>query len=413
VLRHSTGPRTDWPAAKRRVIVCCGQMVIAGGLERMTMEVARTLTGHGVAVHCIVNSWENFRITPLAEQVGASWSTGPYWYAMTRRNLTPLKIGRMVWESLRVSGDLLRVARRVKPTHILLPDYQTILRNVPALVLLRALGVRSIARLGNAPDQGRFYRVLWRHVLAPAVDLFVCNSRFGARELMAHDLPPAQVVVVANGPSRRRQPWKGAQGERIPGRVVFVGQLIPDKGLDLLLDAVAMLRTRGLDVTLDVVGDTDGWEAPGNRGYRAAQLARAAQPDLAGAVSFLGWREDVPALMARASLHCCPSRPEQREAFGNVVLEAKLSALPSVVGPSGQLPEFVEHGVDGWACRVATAEAIAEGLAFFLEQPRGLESAGRAALASTAEYTRERFDHAWLEVFDAAERQPEHERIAV
>ena len=100
---------------------------------------------------------------------------------------------------------------------------------------------------------------------------------------------------------------------------------------------------------------------------RCASARRAR--DLDGAVSFLGCSEDVPALLSRASLHCCPSRPEQREAFGLVVLEAKLSGLPSVVTPSGNLPELIEHGRDGWVCPRADAEALAEGLACFLTPP--------------------------------------------
>ena len=52
-------------------------MVIAGGLERMTFEVLRVLRDRHAGAR-IVNDWENFRITPLAEASGASWSVGPY-----------------------------------------------------------------------------------------------------------------------------------------------------------------------------------------------------------------------------------------------------------------------------------------------------------------------------------------------
>ena len=126
---------------------------------------------------------------------------------------------------------------------------------------------------------------------------------------------------------------------------------------------------------------------------RSGSAPRSA--DLEGAVSFLGWSEEVPQLMSRASLHCCPSRPEQREAFGNVVLEAKVSGLPSVVTPSGNLPELVTHRVDGWVCAEATAEAIAEGLQYFLRCPHELARAGSAALQSTERYSAERFTAAW------------------
>jgi L-malate glycosyltransferase len=103
--------------------------------------------------------------------------------------------------------------------------------------------------------------------------------------------------------------------------------------------------------------------------------------------------------MSRASVHCCPSRPEQREAFGNVVLEAKASGLPSVVTSSGDLPELVAHGVDGWVCESTTAEAIADGLRYFLCGPDALAQAGRAARTSAERYGEGRFSAAWDAVF--------------
>jgi glycosyltransferase involved in cell wall biosynthesis len=398
VITSSVGPEPNWRAAPRRIIACCGQMVIAGGLERMTFEVLRASRGEGAEAHAIVNGWESFRITPLAQDCGVSWSVGPYYYSLTRRRLTPLVVAQMALEVWRVSADLLRRSWRIRPTHILLPDFLVVLRNAPALAWLRARGVRTIMRLGNAPSPGRFYRLLWRHAVNPFVDRFVANSDYTRRELLAHGISPEKVTVIPNMPGRRRSRWN-PRAERISGRVIFVGQIIPEKGLALLLDAIAMLRADGIDATLDVVGDMDGWEAPAARGYRATLRERARRADLDGAVSFLGWSEDVPELMSRASLHCCPSRPEQREAFGNVVLEAKVSGLPSVVTPSGDLPELVAHRVDGWVCTETTAEAVAEGLRFFLRCPDALASAGRAALASAEHFSAERFAVAWNTVF--------------
>src|SRR6185503_10388122 len=389
VIRHSPGPEPDWGASPQRIVATCGQMVIAGGLERMTFEVLRVLRDQGMAAHGIVNGWENFRITPLAEECGASWSVGPYWYPLKRRRLTPAAILRMLVEIVRVSGDLLKVARRVRPTHVLVPDFAAVVRNFPALACLRLRGVRVISRLGTAPPQGRFYGHLWRRVIDPVVDRFVANSDFTRRELLAHGIASDKIETIENMAPRRNPPPPTDIG-KIPGRVVFVGQIIPDKGLDLLVEAIALLRRRGVDATLDVVGDITGWEASEYRGHRAAVRDRVQQPDLAGAVHLLGYREDVPALLARASVHCCPSRPEHREGFGLVVLEAKLSGLPSVVTPSGNLPEMIDHRRDGWACSRADPAALAEGLEFFLTRPETVASAGRAALASAERYNEAR-----------------------
>jgi hypothetical protein len=175
-----------------------------------------------------------------------------------------------------------------------------------------------------------------------------------------------------------------------------------------LLEAIARLRGRGLDATLDVVGAMDGWEAPEYQGHHASLRERAARPDLAGAVNFLGFSENVPALLSRASVHCCPSSPDLREAFGLAVLEAKIAGVPSVVTPSGNLPDLIEHTRDGWLCPRADAEAIAEGIEFFLTRPEVLSSAGLAALVSAERYNESRFASAWARVFAAGHNESSH-----
>src|SRR6185369_12902792 len=155
-----------------RVIACCGGMVIVSGLERMTFEVLRVIRQHGGTVHCIVNGWENHRIVELAESIGASWSTGFYWYPLAKPK-SPAETPRMLWDIARTSMGLGRVAARVRPTHVLAPDHLTVLRNAPALAMLRLLGVKNVFRIAMAPERGRLQRLVWRYALRPLVTTFV------------------------------------------------------------------------------------------------------------------------------------------------------------------------------------------------------------------------------------------------
>lgn len=385
------------PSPPPRVIACCGGMVVVTGLERMTFEVLQVVRRRGGSVHCIVNGWENHRIVALAERIGATWSEGYYGQTFSRRTRSPLRISAMAWDVVRTSGGLLRDAVRFKPSHVLIPDYLSAIRNAPVLLLLRVFGVGIVLRLGNAPDTGRFFQVLWRHVIDRLVDTFVCNSVFTKRELLAHGVPDRKVLQIYN-----IAPVRGhfeSSLHRDPRRIVYVGQVIPEKGLAELLDAVGLLVNGGHEVRLDVIGAVDGWVSPSYGDFRERLMVRATSPDLAGRVRFLGWREDVPAILASAAVHCCPSQPRQREAFGVVNLEAKLAGMPSVVTPVGALPELVVHGVDGWICRDATAEALAEGLAYFLDDPVRAVTAGEQARRSLSRFGRDRFEHAWSEVF--------------
>jgi glycosyltransferase involved in cell wall biosynthesis len=385
--------------ARARVIACCGSMVIAAGLERMTFEVLRTVREHGGRVHCIVNSWENHRIVPFAEEIGATWSTGYYWHRFTRRPNHPLQVLRMGWDIVRTSAGLLRDAIVIRPTHVLVPEYLAAVRNLAALMLLRACGVTIVLRLGNAPDQEPFYRRLWRWIVNPVVDRFVCNSAFTERELLALGIPPAKVGRIYNTAPHRAASLEEMPGRRDETRVVFIGQIIPEKGLDVLLDAVGLLVARNVRVSLDVVGAIGGWISPSYEGFHERVLARASAQDLAGRVRFLGWREDIEQILRGAAVHCMPTQPKQREAFGIVTLEAKLAGIPSVVTPIGAQPELVSHRVDGWIASGADAEAVAEGLEYFLRSPQLAERAGEAARLSAARFTREQFAAQWREVF--------------
>jgi glycosyltransferase involved in cell wall biosynthesis len=381
------------------VIGCCGNMVIAGGLERQTFEVMAALREAGAACHVIVNTWESGAIVALAERIGASWSTGYYWQPLSRRWWNPARMARMLWDAARTSAGLVRDARAFGATAILIPEYHAALRNWPALLWLRAGGARVIMRLGNAPGHDRLHGRVWRWLLRPLVDTFGCNSRFIAGALLAHGVAEPHVAVVYNA-AARRWPAERARPTFDPRRVIYVGQVIPSKGVLELLDAMSALQARGVDAHLEVLGAIDGWEAPAYAGYRDRVRARARQPDLAGRVTFLGHREDVLDRLAQAAVHCCPSRPEQREGLAGVVLEAKEAGVPSVVTPTGSLPELIEHGVDGWVASTPAADALADGLERYLRDPVERNRASAAARQSTARFSRDAFTRGWLTVFD-------------
>jgi len=381
-----------------RVIATMGNMVSVFGLERMSFEVLRTLRENGAAVHCVVNSWQSSRVVDLADDLGAGWSTGYYWYELRRRASLAARL-QAVWDIFRTSLDLLGDAWRFRPTHVFAPEFNAVVRSAPALWILRRFGVRVVLRLGNAPESGTFYERLWRYVVDPCIDQYAPNSRFIEQELLAHGISATKSRVVYNTVPRRLHAWPPR--DPVPGRILFVGQIIPPKGVDILLDAVAELRRRNLHVSVDVVGDIEGWEHPAYAGYRARVRARAVEADLAGCVRFLGVREDVPAVMATAAVHCLPSRPEQKEGFTVTTLEAKHAGLPSVITRSGALPEMVRHQIDGWICGEATALALADGLEYFLTDPERARRAGEEARAWERTFSRSRFAAEWADVFAA------------
>ncbi len=375
-----------------RIVACCGGMVVPFGLERMTFETLRVIRERGAAVHCIVNDWENHRIVPMAERIGATWSEGYYRFALGRPGGNPLVLLRYVAQILRTSYGLWRDCRQFLPSHVLLPEYAAVLRNFPALVYLRLRGVTTILRLGNAPPQGPLYRRLFRWVVHPAVSRIVCNSAFVLHALLAHGIREAKTTVIYNTLATDRR--GGADGPlQEPDKIIYVGQVIPEKKVHLLLDAVRQLRQRGFRARLEIVGPMTGWAAPQYEGYRERLLAQASDPDLAGCVQFVGQRDDVSKRMATAAVHVCPS--DMAEGCPNVVLEAKQAGVPTVAFALGPYPELIKHAENGWLCPQVSGSSLADGIAAFLSDPDLRRRAGERARESLRDFSRERFAAQW------------------
>ncbi|MCW8137912.1 MAG: glycosyltransferase family 4 protein [Planctomycetota bacterium] len=398
------GRRAPRATARARVVAVLGEFTILGGLERMTLEVLRSLRGCGARVHCIVKDWEQQATIEAVQALGASHSESTYHYRFARADLArPRLLAGLLRDIGRTSWDLLRESGTRRATHVLSPTHLSLVRNAPALLVARTLGVRSTLRLGTAPAPGRLHAVIWRWLIDPLVDDLVCNSYFSLRELLETGISARKARVIYN--CLREGTPETAPEARRDGRVLFVGQVIPEKGLLQLLEAVALVARSDPTVSLDVIGRVEGWEQPAHAGYMERVRRRADEPDLFGRVRFLGWREDAPTCMRAAAVHCCPSQPDHRESFANVCIEAKAAGVPSVVTPSGGLLEAVRHERDGWICRGFDAAALAEGILHFLAAPLARDAAGLAAREDfERRFARARFDREWLSVFDARAR---------
>jgi glycosyltransferase involved in cell wall biosynthesis len=259
------------------------------------------------------------------------------------------------------------------------------------------------------------FRKLWRRVILPSVDRWVAISKYVQGKLLAAGADPQAVRVIHNYPPERRRATpttalggsagatRGDEGLADVARrqsdgctIVYMGQLTKEKGVHLLVDAALRLCQEREDVHFLLAGDYS-WQNP----FAEHLIKRVEAAGLATRIRFLGYVDDVPALLDLADIHCAPSVWE--EPLGNVILEAKRASVPSVVFPSGGLPEMVvEHGTDGFICRGKSVEALLEGLHHYLDLPANdLVNVKEAAGASLARLgiTREAFIQKWLAVY--------------
>lgn len=175
----------------------------------------------------------------------------------------------------------------------------------------------------------------------------------------------------------------------IPGdalTVVCVGMLRPDKGQNFLLDALALLKARGLDLTLVLAGSATAESAE----YEAGLKAQAAAAGLK--VYFLGYRDDVSELMQTGDLVVIPSLTEAQP---RVAVQAFATGRPVVASAVGGVPEIVHDGQTGWLVPPAEAQALADAIARVVENPA--DTARVAEGARRLAESRMRFDHRMAE----------------
>ncbi|MGB9496749.1 MAG: glycosyltransferase [Dissulfuribacterales bacterium] len=152
-----------------------------------------------------------------------------------------------------------------------------------------------------------------------------------------------------------------------PLRLLFIGSLIPLKGLDVLLKALARINSLS-SWTLTVVGD-------GPEGDHLRSLLTDLKIDKN--IRFLGSisPDGIPQLMNDHHLLILPSHREGRP---NVVLEAMAAALPVLATDIEGTRELVQHGKTGWLVPPGDVDALSGALDDLLSGKRNLTAVGLA-----------------------------------
>lgn len=171
-------------------------------------------------------------------------------------------------------------------------------------------------------------------------------------------------------------------------------------GAPLLLCLGRLHRNKGFDTALNAIADLpDAYLWIAGEGPEREALARQADDlDVADRVRFLGWRNDVPALLAAADIFLCSSR---HEPLGNMVIEAWAHGTPVVAAASQGPSQLIAHGVNGLLCPVDDAAALARAADSLIKDP-GLaqELAGAGNAAYRGQYTEGHVVQQYQDFFD-------------
>lgn len=223
----------------------------------------------------------------------------------------------------------------------------------------------------------RFYERLARTAYR-RVDSVFSVSNATTEALAAAGVPRSKLRTVPN-PVSLPAPTSSPEQLRLDGPLVFVGRLSQEKGLDVLLRAMASPRTPK-ELTLEVAGDgpcAEEWKA----------LASALGLD--ERVRWLGMRRDVPDLLAKARALVLPSL---REGLPLAVLEAASCEVPVVASRVGGVPEAVWEGETAVLVEPGDVDAWSRALQVLVSQNENLrEGAHRRGGEVRARHAPERW----------------------
>ena len=171
--------------------------------------------------------------------------------------------------------------------------------------------------------------------------------------------------------------------------LVFVGRIEPLKGLDTLIQAIAMLSKEGVLADYPLCLSVIGGDPHVSDEEMNAEMARLhelrEQLGMEDLVTFLGKRsqDTLPYYYSAAEAVVMPSH---YESFGMVALEAMACGTPVVASQVGGLAFLVQHGVTGYTVPVDEPEALADCLKELIKN-RGLrEKMGQQAAEFARQY---------------------------
>ena len=189
------------------------------------------------------------------------------------------------------------------------------------------------------------------------------------RRHLRTELPNTRVALVRNG-----VPVGDAHGPVVGGPILTVARLVEKKGLDLLIDAMVMVRTLHRSARLEIIGDGP---------LRAELELRTVELGLADRVRFLGAQPStvVEAAYGTAAMVVLPCRVASdgdRDGLPTVLVEAMAHAVPVISTDVVGIGELIDDGTTGLLATPDDPADLARAIVTLIDDPVRADMLGRA-----------------------------------
>ncbi len=275
------------------------------------------------------------------------------------------------WDKFLYPVLCLGPALRLRPTivHAVMESYAGI-----GLVLLKWLRpkLQTILTLqsGNLDEDAKlktgFLAWLWKKIHT-VPDEITAISQFLADRAATLRGSRERVQVIPNGVDLST--IRSVRESSVPGRIVSIARLSPEKGVDVLIRALASVKARVANAELHLIGD----------GAQRAELeALVKQLKLENSIVFHG-RQPYPEAMRLLTTGSVFALLSHGEGQGIVLLEAGAACVPSVATAVGGIPEMIQEGKTGFLIPDNASDQAADRLVRLLQDESMRKQFGEAA----------------------------------
>jgi len=239
---------------------------------------------------------------------------------------------------------------------------------------------------GSIPGEERydtFLRRLQRKILIRRAKGFIAYGTQAKRYLVAMGANKEKVQIAINTVDTRF--YAEETGKIRAGRtfcdgkkhLLYIGYLVPRKGVIKILEVIDMLSKSRADIMLDIVGD----------GEDRGRLERyVLEHQLSSFVTFHGYKQkfEIPFFMAQSQ---CLLFQTNFDIWGLVLVEAMTAGLPCLASiQAGATEDLIEDGVTGFAIDFSETQKVSEKINWILDNPQASPKIGQNASRFVAEH---------------------------
>lgn len=283
------------------------------------------------------------------------------------------------WRETGTLAALTRIYRRIRPDvvhHVALKPvvYGALAAraaNVPRVVsAVMGLGFVFASDSAKARFLRPALRVGLRQAFAGAGTRIIVQNQDDRDQLVAERLADPKRIRLIRGSGVDINAFTPSPLPAGRPRIVLPARMLRYKGVGDFIAAARICKANGLDAEFILAGAPDS--------LNPASLTDAELQALAaeGTVTYLGWRDDMTAVIRDATIVCLPSY--YREGLPKSLLEAAASARAIVATDVAGCREIVRHGVNGLLVPPRDPEALSVALTSLLKDPARCAAFGAA-----------------------------------